>query len=366
MIVRGLLVLLAIDAIVCGAICLRQMQKVAVPLPRNLQDDSLYAAELDKLARAARDGGSKEWLSVAQALVGHGHYDHALACYRQASELDPKNLDAVFGLGFCLERTGHLEESNQVYSKLHYLVSDQGPQQRLGLFSLYDTGKNQLRMELPEEALATFGQISNFLPADYQRAKLLLRAGKVESALAVIEPPLREFPQSKEFRFLEHRALVAQEKFAEAKKSAELLERSQTAIRINFAPEFIHNYRIMYGYDRVFEEYSKIVDRGNNDRMAAKLEELRPFVQGKQIPQYKALLLNLAQVEVDRRRPDAVLKCVDELHAFGVENAHLLWLEGAALEMKGEKEKAIELWERSLRMSPNPSLEARLKRVRGG
>lgn len=360
LVVRCLWVVLAIDVIVCGVLCLNQMIRPEPPLPTLLSDDPLFATELHKLAQEARHGGSQQWLKVAQALMGHGHYDHALACYRQATKLDPANDDAQFGLAFCLERTGHLDESSKEYRKLAELADESGHLQMLGQFSIYDTGKNDLRAERADDAMKTFQRLPNFLPADYQRAKLLVRSGQLEAALAIIEPVLREFPQSKEFRFLEYRAKVDQERLDDARRSADLLERSQTAIRTNFAPDFIHSYRVLYGFDRILEDYSKIFDTKDNDRMAAKLEELRTLVEYQQIPQYKAMLLNLAQVDLDRRRPDDVLKSVQQLHDFDVDNAHLLWLEGAALALQGQAEKAIPLWQRSVMMSPDASLHERL------
>jgi tetratricopeptide (TPR) repeat protein len=359
-VIRCLLALLAIDLIICGAFCLNQMLRPQPPLPKMLDDDPLFAADLQKLARDARNGGNQQWLKVAQALVGHGHYDHALACYRHAMELDPENHDASFGLGFCLERTGHLQKSSQQYEQLAELTNESGHLQTLGQFSIYDTGKNNLRAEHAEEALKTFEQLPNFLPADYQRAKLLIRSGRIDAGLSLIAAPLREFPQSKEFRFLEYRAKIAKQLVDEARISADLLERSQTTIRTNFAPDFIHSYRTLYGFDRIFEDYSKIFDIQNNDRMAAKLEELRPLVEHKQLPQYKAMLLNLAQVDLDRRRPEAVLKSVQQLHDFKVDNAHLLSIEGTALHLQGQTEKAIPLWQRSVTMSPDASLHGRL------
>jgi tetratricopeptide (TPR) repeat protein len=189
---------------------------------------------------------------------------------------------------------------------------------------------------------------------------LLIRSGRIDAGLSLIAAPLREFPQSKEFRFLEYRAKIAKQLVDEARISADLLERSQTTIRTNFAPDFIHSYRTLYGFDRIFEDYSKIFDIQNNDRMAAKLEELRPLVEHKQLPQYKAMLLNLAQVDLDRRRPEAVLKSVQQLHDFKVDNAHLLSIEGTALHLQGQTEKAIPLWQRSVTMSPDASLHGRL------
>jgi tetratricopeptide (TPR) repeat protein len=359
-VIRCLLVLLAIDLVVCGVFCLNQMLRPQPPLPKLLDDDPLFAADLHRLARDARNGGSQQWLKVAQALVGHGHYDHALACYRQALKLDPENFDASFGLGFCLERTGHLQESSQQYEQLAELINESGHLQTLGQFSIYDTGKNHLRAERPEEALKTFEQLRNSLPADYQRAKLLIRSGQIDAGLSLIAAPLQEYPQSKEFRFLEYRAKIAKQLVDEARTSADLLERSQTTIRTNFAPDFVRSYRVLYGFDRIFEEYSKIFDTNNNDRMAAKLEELRPLVEHKQLPQYKAMLLNLAQVDLDRRRPEAVLKSVQQLHDFQVDNAHTLLIEGTALHLRGQTEKAIPLWQRSVTMSPDASLHERL------
>lgn len=358
--IRILCVVLAIDVIVCGVLCLNQMMRPAPSLPTQLGDDALFATELRALAAKARNGGSQQWLKVAQALMGHGHYDHAVACYRHLVKLDPSNHDGQFGLAFCLERTGHLEASNRQYELLAELADDTGHLQMLGQYSIYDTGKNQLRMEQADAAMQTFQRLTNFLPTDYQRAKLLLRSGQAEAALSIIEPVLREFPQSKEFRFLECRALFELGRVADARRSADLLERSQTAIRTNFAPDYIHSYRILSGFDRIFEEYSKIFDMKDNDAMAAKLEELRPLVEYQQIPQYKAMLLNLAQVNLDRRRPDAVLESVRQLHEFGVVNAHVLWLEGAALALQGQTAKAIPLWQRSVRMSPDATLHERL------
>ena len=77
---------------------------------------SLAQKDLKKLVGAAQRGANaKDLIKLGQALADLGRMDDALAAYAQATELDPKDDEAIARKGTALESMKHFEEAVELF-----------------------------------------------------------------------------------------------------------------------------------------------------------------------------------------------------------------------------------------------------------
>ncbi|QDT45231.1 cellulose synthase subunit BcsC [Gimesia alba] len=350
--VRLLLLLLVIELGYCGFLVAKRLSRPLPVLPDAEYVDPLMMTDFRELAQQAETGSSSEWVKLGQAFLGQGFYSYAENCFRQAAELDPSNLVAKVSYAFCLERTGRTQQSTLEYEKLLPLKT-----KRSGVFAnknhyLYAIGRNYLREENEAKAEETFRKNRDFQPAQYQLAKLLVRSGRVEEALPIINRNLKELPNSMKFLLLKSQALEALGREEESIQAAEKVERSLAIIPLNFNTELIKPYSVRHGIEKEFETYNRLLERNDMDYLAQKLDEIFELVSDRPIPQYKATLTSMVGVEFQRKNPERMLLLIDQLKKSGIENADLLQFRAGAYLLKGEMEKAVPLLERVAQMRP--------------
>ncbi|MCA9015148.1 MAG: tetratricopeptide repeat protein, partial [Planctomycetaceae bacterium] len=336
----------------CGFLVARRMSRPLPVLPDAEYVDPLMMSDFRDLAREAETGFSQEWVKLGQAFLGQGFYSYAENCFRQAAELDPSSLTAKVSYAFCLERTGRTQQSTLEYEKLVPLKT-----KRPGTFEnknhcLYAIGRNYLREENAEKAEETFRKNTNFQPAQYQLAKLLVRSGRSETALPIINRNLNEIPNSLEFLLLKAQALEELGREEEAIQAAEKVERSLAIIPLNFNTELIQPYSVRHGIAKELETYNRMIQRNDMNYLAEKLEEIYKLVSDRPMPQYKATLTSMVEVEFQRKNPDRILLLIDQLKKSGIENADLLQFRAGAHMLKGEMDQAVPLLQRVAQMRP--------------
>ncbi|QDU06984.1 tetratricopeptide repeat protein [Gimesia aquarii] len=350
--VRFLLILFVIELGFCGYLIAKRLSRPLPLLPEAEYVDPLMMADYRELADQAEQGSSKEWMKLGQALLGQGFYSYAEHCFRQAAKLDPTNDLAQASYAFCLERTGRTQESTREYEKLEASSRNKSTAFANKKHVLYTTGRNYLREENAAKAEEKFRQNANFQPADYQLAKLLVRSGQVESALSIIERNLEQSPNSLNFLSLYAQALEASGREVEAIEAAEKVERALEIIPLNFNTEFIQPYSVRHGIEKEVEAYNHLIKRNDMDHLAEKLEEIFRLLEDRPLPQYKATLVSMIEVEFQRKNPERMLMLIEKLKEHGVENAELLQFKAGAYLLSGEMEKAVPLLQRVLKMSP--------------
>lgn len=359
-IVRLLLVLLVVELGWCGYMVAQRLSRPVPVEPTFELRDSLLQKDLQVLIDQAKNGGSREWIELGEAYLGQGFYNHAEQCFRQAVELDPQSVLAQASYAFCLERTGRTEESTREYRRL----SDFEPTSSIPIASrnyyLYAIGKNYLREENAEQAEALFRENSGFPPADYQLAKLLVRSGRSEEALPLIEANLKQIPDSLLFRLLQAQALEALGREEAALQAAHRAERSLHIVPLNFNTEYLTPLSKRHGIEKELDAYDSMTEWSDRDHLAEKLDDVLGQIEAQQTPQYKASLLNLVEIEYQRENPERMLEVLEKLNAFGVENAVTLQYRASAYMLQGKTELAVPLLERALKMSPTMELHQML------
>ncbi|WP_339734257.1 tetratricopeptide repeat protein [uncultured Gimesia sp.] len=350
--IRFLLLLLVMELGYCGFLVVQRLSRPLPVLPDAEFVDPLMMEDYRELSRQAETGSSLEWIKLGQALLGQGFYSYAENCFRQAADLDPSNLVAQASYAFCLERTGRMQASTLEYEKLVPLKTKRAVPFASRQHFLYDIGKNYLREENAEQAEAAFRKNKGFQPAEYQLAKLLVRSGRAEEALPIINSNLSKISNSLKFLLLQSQALEELGRNEEALQAAEKVERAFDIVPLNFNTQFLKPLSVRHGIEKELETYNHLIQQNDMDSLAKKLDEIFQLINDRPMPQHKSALISMVEVEFQRKNPERMLLLIDQLNKFGIENADLLQFRAGAHMLKGEMEQAVPFLQRVAQMSP--------------
>lgn len=357
---RLLLVLVMVELVVSVILVQQQLTRVAPVLPQVEHDDPLLKNDLQQLANQTQSGMSSDWYALGEGLLGQGFYGEAELAFRRAVELNPQNAMAQFGLAFCLDRTGRTSASTPEYLKAADLARDS--QMLIGSWkhSLYQMGKNYLRESNEQAALETFEKNREFGPASYQYAKLLIRSNRVDEALPVLDTVLSKAPNSLKFNSLLYQAMDSTGQTEKAWAAAQMLERSEYFIPADLNTNYVKPLSQKIGFNHKMEEYNKLLTTQQMDLLEKKLLSLWKIVEPTTLYQKTTILMSMAEVAFQQRKPDAIFTAVQQLKDLGISSADMLQLEGAAHALNDELDQAAELWLRASKMSPNIPLHQML------
>lgn len=253
-IMRLTLMLLVFELAICGYFVTNKLLRVTPITPEFYLDDPFLRRTFEELSEQARNGDDADWQHLAEALLGQGYYPYAEQNYRQALKLNPENLEARFGLAFCLDKMGRLEESTGQYRMYLKGETSQPERQKLVFYAKYAIGRNYLREENVAEAEKEFQKNFKFIPAQYQLAKILIRTGRTEQALPIIENQLENLPKSLAFHYLNYLALSQLGRQEEALAERKKLDESVYLVSLNFNNNYIDPFYMKYGQERNFGE----------------------------------------------------------------------------------------------------------------
>lgn len=361
-VLRNLLIaLVALEVLGFGYLAWQRAQRMTPQLPAVQFDDPLIHGELQQLAKQAESGGSAEWQELGEALLGEGYYTHAEAAFAQAVNLNPENSLAEFSRAFCLDRTGRIPESNTHY-KRSAAMATADEQSVIGSpeHSAYQIARNALRLEDAAAAEKMFAEQLAFFPSAYQYAKLLVRSGRFEEARTIIDDNLVNYPRSLKFMSLRLAVREALGDSVGAAKAEQDLDRSEYRIPIDFNTDFVTPLNERHGISRAVKRCAQLSEEGNNDALAECLTSVISTLSKTDHGVLYRLKKNLIEVEFQRKNPDSMLTCIQELHDLGIQDADLLQMQGAALSLKGDPDAAAQLWLTAAQMAPNVPLHTML------
>ncbi|QDU52921.1 tetratricopeptide repeat protein [Gimesia panareensis] len=362
-IVRILLILLVVETGYCGYLVAKRLARPIPVLPEAEYIDPMVMEEYQELATQAETGFAPEWIQLGQAFLGQGMYAYAENCFYEAARQDPSSAVAQSSYAFCLERTGRMEASTQEYEKLKGMKADASVPFTNPRHFKYAIGRNYLRQEKAAQAEQAFQQNMDFQPADFQRAKLMVRSGRAADALSIIQRNLNETPNSLYFGFLKYRAMDSLGRTLEAKQAADRLERAMYVIPLNFNTEFIMPYSKRLGVSKAIEDYNQMLDRDDMDHMAKKLDEVLTMMGDRKMPAFKATVMRMVEVEFQRKNPDRMLVLLKMLNDFGIEEPDTIQFKGGVYLLKGDLEKAKEYLLRVAEMSPTIEIHETLANI---
>tara|TARA_R110002095_G_scaffold194767_5_gene173186 strand:- start:3374 stop:4771 length:1398 start_codon:yes stop_codon:yes gene_type:complete len=350
--IRFLLLLFVLELGFCGYLVAKRLARPLPVLPAAESVDPLTMSDFQELARQAETGSSQEWVRLGQALLGQGFYSYAENCFLQATQFDPADAVAQASYAFCLERTGRMQASTMEYEKLKSFKGQISIPLAQRERYLYAIGRNYLREENAAKAEEIFRQNAGFQPADYQLAKLLVRSGRSNDALPIIDRNLIETPDSLFFNLLKVQALETLGRTAEAKQAADRVERAMHIIPLNFNTGFTEPYHSRYGISKEIVAYDQLLQGNDMDQIADKLEEVLQLMGDRPMPEHTASMISMVEVEYQRKNPERMLTLIEKLKESGVENAELLQFQAGAYTLMGETEQAVPLLLRAAQMSP--------------
>lgn len=314
--------------------------------------DSASAAEiLSRQERVRKESTSEAWTDLAAIYLMYGFFHEADACCQRAAELNPGAILNNFWWGTTLYRLGDLQKSSE---KFLAAIPPGDPSQ--GVLSWYCIGLNRLREEQQEEAEKAFRAAAGFPSAEYELAKLLVRSGRADQALPIIEKLTRDDPQS--IRYWQLRASAAEElgDLAHVDDFHERADRAPSAYASDELTGFLERQIEKRGLDLMIQNGRRAMDAG---QMAEAARILRESLTREWRPLAADLL---AEAELALGRPDEAIRVLTGgIERFSATPARLAAL-GDAWRAKGNVEEGVRYWERSARLSAASPAHARLAR----
>lgn len=358
--IRILLVVVVVELLVGSSLLARRAWRAVPLVPDEELNDPLIMPEMRAFARRADRGQALEWTQLGEALLGKGFYAHAEHAFREALRQQPESIPAQFGLAFALDRMGRMQESSEAYRLVLTLPAASDEQEITKHYALYAMGRNALRLEQANEAEELFGRDVNFAPSAFQYAKLLIRSGRAEEALPIIETVLKDVGLSLEFYFLQQRAYEALGREREAFLAAAMVERSAYLVSMNFNTTYVTPMDQLTGGSRLLRELADV--SGDDDLIYYEddLLKIREQLGDKPIFAANAVDEQLLRIAVQRQQPERVQKLTQQFRERGEVNAMILDAEGDALQMLGQLTEAAELWERAVSLTPGRVLHRKL------
>jgi tetratricopeptide (TPR) repeat protein len=184
---RVTVVLAAVVAIELGVVASAAAERLGRPsLPppdtghfneRDEMRDALPAQFELAAARVRDEGTAAAWLSLCGFYLTIGYYPEAEACARRAAAVDRTSFDAVFALGICLDLMGRVQEAIFQFERANDLTDARRDHR-----AWFMLARGWLKLERVDDAIAAFARAPGFPPIQFQLARLLVRAGRLDEA----------------------------------------------------------------------------------------------------------------------------------------------------------------------------------------
>ncbi|GAA4421127.1 tetratricopeptide repeat protein [Bremerella cremea] len=356
----ALLILVVLEAIGAGIYLSGEAARTIPLVPTEKLADPTIMPQIEALAEQASNGTANDWRIYGEALIGKGFYAHAEPAFREALRQDPENFDAMFGLAFCLDRMGRMQESSVAYSKVVQAPSE-SPEQQIGqINALFAMGRNAQREDAPEDAQRYFQQNADYPAAEYQLAKLAIRSGHADKALPIIQKNLANIPYSLGFHFLDQRAQSELGNTVRAYLAAAMVERSAYLVSQNFNTNYVAPLDEGTGLSgRLSELHLAALD---ND--TSKVIEIAEAID-RDAADHNVFVADLAKsaqlkAYIQANDTEKALALIDQLREKGRIDAVTLEAEGDAKLQSGSAEEAVQLWQRAVQLSPSEALHQKL------
>ncbi|MEQ9409979.1 MAG: tetratricopeptide repeat protein [Fuerstiella sp.] len=357
---RILTVVILLEAILAGWYVVQRAGRVRPPTVDMGRLDPLTRADLKEVVAAARDGGFREWRELGEAYLGNGYYVAAEQCFRHVIELDPRDQQAGYAQGFCLERIGRTTEAIEVLTRTATSASGE-----LVQTCWYQIGRCLLREERAAEAEQAFLRISDFPPAAYQLAKLLIRSDRSAQAVPILERQLKVFPNSLKLLQLQMRAAEAEGDFALATALRDREDRAQYQLVLEYGQSFISMFASRYGLSARLSNAMRLKTEGTLQARRAALAKVLEVVLHNRLWQFRSVLVAAAHVELGLGNFEAARQLATQIENSTYGGVDLLELQSLLAAAAGDDDTAYQILLRACRLKPSVDLYDQLSRARG-
>jgi tetratricopeptide (TPR) repeat protein len=346
-----------------GIVSLHQLNRSAPPVVDFRRLDPLTAAELQTLRLAVRDGSQlcQEWRTLAESYLGNGYYVAAEQCFRKAVELDTQDVQARYGRGFCLERIGRTATAIDVFTAT---IEYADPE--LAKTCWYQIGRCHLREEDAELAEAAFRKTPSFTPAAYQLAKLLIRSGRADESIPILDRELSVSPNSLKLLQLRMRAAEALGDMESVRIFRDREDRGEFQLILEYGQSFIGLFASRLGLSAML---SRAMQARESSSLQARQKALAiplRIVRTSSLWHYRSVWIAAAHVELGLGNLDAAKELIDEITQNAHSSPDVIELRALLAEATGEDETALGMWVLLAKMRPSADFYRHLSRSGDG
>ncbi len=359
-VIRNILLLsIVVELAGSGYALIDRISRIAPPEIDSRRLDIATAKAFVAIRKNAVNGGLAGWRQLAEAYLGIGHYLEAEQCFRHASQLAPADIQAEYGMGFCLERMGQTTAAIKTFTHVAQRADKQ-----LRNTCMYQIGRCFLREENPEEAEATFRLISDQPGAAYQLAKLLIRSNRADEATEFIDRQLAVLPNSLKFLQLKQRAAILRGDSELASELRDQEDRAEYKLVLEYGQSFISMFAVRYGLSRILSRAMQLRNNGSLRQRKFALDEALRIIRTDELWQYRSVYIAAANVELSLGNIDTVRTLIAEIKANTHDGIDLRDLEAMVAVADGDDESAYQIWQLAASMSPSAFLYQRLAETR--
>ena len=299
--------------------------------------DDITAADLRLLRQRLDPRKVDSWQELGDAYLAYGNLPESDACFRHASTLPPNSGwgRLQFSWGICLARLGRLRESMDHLRQAAGVVH--GPLQQDCWILI---GRIALRQEDLGTAETAFREAGDRPPARFHLAKLLIRCGRIDEAVALVEQLRTTMADSGPFCYLAADVAEAQQRFDAALEYRERAERSPTTFDVDGQREYLAAISAKYGFLRRVGECERL------QRQTAIAGCLHSLLDNH--PRRYRYVLPVARAELAARNLPAARQSLEDAVASDTVSAEIFELLGDVFHFEGHLNEAEAEWLRAM------------------
>jgi tetratricopeptide (TPR) repeat protein len=328
------------------------------PLPDLAAVDPLAAAAIREQAANCRE--PEQWAALGETYLGYGFFPEAEACYRYAKEREPDDPRRWYEWAFAAERTGRLAEANAGFER----AAELGHPDPGGCW--YYVGRNYLRQRDHAAAGAAFARAGEQPAARYEVARLLVREGRPDEAIPILDRLAAQFPIAVHPPLLRH-------KIEALRDGPAAVAYADLAGRLRESPT---DPTVIHLPNPFYRDWKRLEDAHNQAGSAKGLREAERWLATGDWraaePKVRAAFENdwdptaadlLAEVEFQKDRPAEAVRLLQEAIDRAGPSAHLLARLGDAHLAARQSGAAEAVWARAALMEIDVSGKAASHRL---
>jgi len=351
-----LVVLIAIELGMLGVTLKRRVARQTT-LP------SVDWSEIRELERKVVTGKSETWARLAAAYRTFGLFPQAEYCYRQVHRLSPGDRGYLYYWAECFDLMGQTAEASKLYRQIidEKLTAPLGDQ--TVSYCWLNIGQDRLREENLPAAIDALKKAQGIPKAKFLLSRLLIRSGKSDQAVVLLDQLLRDHPQVGEYHQMKSWAEAelgntdqAQDSYDRSLRAPQPISKWDPTYQEVLRRRKAMGSEAWHEKSRMLETQGQLAEAANWSRKAVDAFWAEDRVQ------------QLAKLELLTGNPrQAVALAEDCVRRVGA-SAQTLDIIGVASANLGDYEKARRSWERAIEIEPTPNLFqklAELSRMRG-